>query len=208
MSTEGSIPGPRLVQDAADSAGSPREVRVLAFEPDTRPGEWRARQMALRRSAAALTSPPTQSLPPISPPRPRKTVRGVSPAAGSLPIRLPNGGAGSGDVVPPVQGRKVGVEIAPVEPMAADRARYFLTLAEQKLQVPERNTIWTIKEAAWKALECEGPTPFTAMELRFDDYGSLREVSLEGRLFPAGALVLSPWPEYILAVVWIDGNAR
>ncbi len=208
MSTENTRLGPRLVSDETESTKAAREVKVLAFEPNARPGEWQARQLALRRISAASPNPPTHTLPLVTAPRPRRGgLRGDARIA-PLPVRLPVDAENTVEGPSPGRGRKVGVEIAPVESMPVERARYFLTLAEQRLQVPERNTIWTIKEAAWKALECDGPTPFTAMELRFDDYGSLREVSLEGKLFPAGALVLSPWPAYILAVVWIDGNAR
>lgn len=208
MSNEDTRPGPRLVSEEDEPAKAPREVKVLAFQPDARPGEWQARQLALRRVSTAPTSPPAQTLPLVTTPRPPRGGRRGDPRSSPLPVRLPVNVSSTVEGPSSGRSRKVGVEIAPVEPMPAERARYFLTLAEQQLQVPERNTIWTIKEAAWKALECDGPTPFTAMELRFDDYGSLREVSLEGRLFPAGALVLSPWPAYMLAVVWIDGSAR
>jgi phosphopantetheinyl transferase len=104
--------------------------------------------------------------------------------------------------------RRVGVDLEQLIPIPAEAARYFLTERERKLDVPDRATLWALKEAAWKALECSDSIPFTALELQVEEGGVLRGVSLDGQRYAAGSAVSSPWPGYVLAVVWLEGEAE
>jgi len=103
--------------------------------------------------------------------------------------------------------RRVGVDLERLDPIPLETARYFMTADERRRSSPDLATFWALKEAAWKALECGDSTPFTAIELHFDDYDEVRAVSLDGRRFAAGASVLSPWAGYVVAVVWLDGES-
>ncbi len=185
--------------------GAPRKVRVLAFEPDERrTGEWRARQFALNRFAPdrqTAMAPPMPTLPVIAAPRRQTSPREIRSA---LPIPFPPRRAETVSLPPSPNGRRVGVEIVTSKPFPSDRVRYFLTLAEQRQEVPERRMLWALKEATWKALGRNEPHPCTALELTFDDDGTLRGAILDGVRFAAGGYTVSPWPEHILAVVWIE----
>jgi len=86
----------------------------------------------------------------------------------------------------------------------AAHAGYYLSVAEQQLARRYSLTdLWTLKEAAWKALRCDDALPFTALELRGDALGRIRAVRLWGAVRPARATVLRPWPGYVLALVWV-----
>lgn len=183
----------------------PKRTQIAAFEPDYRRGnEWRARQLALNRIRRDQIGPAT-ALPPLV----RGTLRGLGSGEVHTPAQLPLPYPKALAASVPEGNLRTGVEIAPFEPFPADRARYFLTLVEQRRALPDRHTLWTVKKAVWKALGGRGESvPFTSLELDFDDAGMLRGGVLAGSYFTAGGVVMNPWPGYILAMAWIEGDDR
>jgi 4'-phosphopantetheinyl transferase EntD len=100
----------------------------------------------------------------------------------------------------------VGIDLERLDGVAPEHARYFLTVREQRaagLLTP--TLLWVIKEAVWKALSLRDDVPLTALELDVDHRGSLRGIWLRGEHRTAAATLISPWPEYLVAAVWVEG---
>jgi 4'-phosphopantetheinyl transferase EntD len=64
----------------------------------------------------------------------------------------------------------------------------------------DATVLWTIKEAAWKALVLPRVAPFAALEL-VCVRGALTELRFEGSRWPARAQLHRPWPGYHATVV-------
>jgi phosphopantetheinyl transferase (holo-ACP synthase) len=93
---------------------------------------------------------------------------------------------------------RLGVDVERAGSVGEARRRYFLAPGEGGGL--DAAGLWTLKEAAWKALGCDEQLPFRALTLQLDGAGSLRAVALRGEIFPARATVATPWPGYVLAV--------
>jgi 4'-phosphopantetheinyl transferase EntD len=99
-------------------------------------------------------------------------------------------------------GWRVGVDIERVGRVAAHEARYFLTERElPQLRTTDATTLWCLKEAAWKALECGADVPFSALELKFDTAGRLVGVQLDGTRWSARARVRRLRNHWVAALV-------
>ena len=99
---------------------------------------------------------------------------------------------------------RLGVDLERADGLSTEYARYFLTRAEfQSHGTLTLNQLWALKEAAWKALECEARTPYTALELGFGMHGGLREIRLRQQCMPVRALVFNPWRRMVCAVVFV-----
>ncbi len=97
---------------------------------------------------------------------------------------------------------RVGVDLERCRTVRSRQLRYFLTSTERRDGARHSpTTLWVLKEAAWKALGCDGRTPFSAVALCFDPSGRLTAVSHDGRTIDVRAALFHPWPGFICAVV-------
>lgn len=116
--------------------------------------------------------------------------------------------AGRGAAIAVPAPARVGIDLERAGAVRPAHARYFVTRVEQRLARRLGLTaLWTLKEAAWKALDLPNATPFGALELRADAHGRVVEVSLCGVGRPARAMLARPWPGFVLAVVWLEEDA-
>jgi phosphopantetheinyl transferase (holo-ACP synthase) len=102
--------------------------------------------------------------------------------------------------------RRAGVDVERLDVVHPAHERYFLTAAERASRAGHGTTaLWALKEAAWKALRCRDGVVFSALELRFRG-DVLRAVALHGTEHRAAAAISYPWPGFVLAVVFLDGE--
>ena len=94
---------------------------------------------------------------------------------------------------------RLGVDVERAGSVGEARLRYFLAPGERDGGL-DPASLWTLKEAAWKALGCDERLPFRELALELDGAGGLRAVALRGQIFPARATLTTPWPGYVLAV--------
>ena len=100
---------------------------------------------------------------------------------------------------------RVGIDLERVGRVPAEHERYFLTAAERRAAGRHDSVaLWTLKEAAWKALELASDVPFHDLELGFDAGGSVRSVRCGVDVLPASASLSRPWPGFVLAVLWLE----
>ncbi len=86
-----------------------------------------------------------------------------------------------------------------------EHARYFLTARERRQAHGfPCAVLWAIKEAAWKALAIGDDVPLAALELDLNGRGTLCGVWLRGEWRAAIATLMSPWPGYLVAAVWVS----
>jgi len=105
-------------------------------------------------------------------------------------------------------GVRVGVDLEPAEAVPLGLARHFLTPREQDLASGGDPTVlWSLKEAAWKALALGRSLPLKALELCCEDAGGLRGVRVRGVFVPVHSQMSTPWPGYHMAMVWTTGGA-
>ena len=104
-------------------------------------------------------------------------------------------------------GLRIGVDLEVAGAVSRGQARYFLASAEEE-RVPGTDVtlLWSLKEAAWKALGLGRAVPFKALELCCDREGSLRGVRLWGAFLPMRSRLTSPWPGYHMTTVWMTGG--
>ena len=161
---------------------TPAERRACAALPsDVRRRDWRAGRLAAKRAVRAARLP-----------------------AARLTLSIAHVAGRAAAVAVPAPGR-VGIDLERAGAVRAAQARYFLTRAERRLARRLGLTVlWTLKEAAWKALRADDATPFAALELHADPRGGVEGVSLHGRRHRARALVARPWPGFVLAVIWVS----
>jgi 4'-phosphopantetheinyl transferase EntD len=178
-----------VVAVAAPEPGSPcglswQECRACSMLPETRRADWRASRLAASAARAAASAIP-----------------GCRPSS-SLSHR---DGRGAAAVDP--AGRPLGIDIERADAVAPGTERYFLSGGERHaLEALGASALWSLKEAAWKALLCDDYTPFHALRLVFDAEFRLVALELNGRTVPARAELSNPWPGYVLAVVVLEGK--
>jgi phosphopantetheinyl transferase (holo-ACP synthase) len=108
-------------------------------------------------------------------------------------------------VAPP--GMHVGVDLERVGAVHVPSTRYFLTKDERRRACGTDPTVlWSLKEAAWKALGLGRSVPLTSLEIAFDDDGRLHGVRVNGVFLPMHTRMSSPWPGFHMAVVWVTGG--
>jgi len=158
------------------------ERRACAALPGAvRRRDWRAGRLAAKRAVRAARLP-----------------------AARLTVSISHVAGRAAAVAAPAPSR-VGIDLERAGAVRPAQARYFLTRAERRLaRRLGLTTLWTLKEAAWKALGADDATPFAALEVHADPHGGVEGVSLHGRRHRARALVARPWPGFVLAVVWLS----
>lgn len=103
---------------------------------------------------------------------------------------------------------RVGVDLERCGSVKTRQLRYFLTPAERRGGRRHSPTaLWVLKEAAWKALGCNGGTPFTSVTLHFDARGRVSTVGRDGQMIGVRTALLRPWPGFVCAVV-AEGEPR
>ena len=113
--------------------------------------------------------------------------------------------AGRAAAVAAPRGPRVGIDLERAGRVDSAHHRLFLTAAERRAaRHHDGVALWTLKEAAWKALELGPDVPFTDVELDFDGGGSVCGVRHFGRSISARAVVSRPWPGFVLAVLWTE----
>jgi 4'-phosphopantetheinyl transferase EntD len=168
-------------------------------------GEWCASRVAAGRAAAAvLPDRIPVALRTSSPGRAPRVVSCDPEEAAPLPVRLSlshrDGRAAA--IADPI--RRVGVDLEREDAVPQGTERYFLTPGEIGATGLDATSLWALKEAAWKALECGDSTTFDALVLRFGEDDALRAVDLHGVSHPAVGVVMRPWPGYLLAALWLE----
>jgi 4'-phosphopantetheinyl transferase EntD len=166
---------------AATACLTPAERRVCAALPsDARRRDWRAGRLAAKRAVRAAGLP-----------------------AARLTVSIAHV-AGRAAAVAALAPGRVGIDLERAGSVRPAQARYFLTRAERRLARRLGLTVlWTLKEAAWKALRADDATPFLALEVHAGPRGDIESVSLHDRRHGARALVARPWPGFVLAVLWV-----
>ncbi|MDQ3950600.1 MAG: 4'-phosphopantetheinyl transferase superfamily protein, partial [Gemmatimonadota bacterium] len=102
-------------------------------------------------------------------------------------------------------GSRVGVDLEKLDAVPPEHMRYFLTTRERRqTNLYPSAVLWAMKEAAWKALALGDDVPLAALELDLDARGTLRGVWLRGEWRSATATLMSPWPGYLMAAVWVS----
>jgi len=158
-----------------------RACRALPGEDRRR--DWRAGRLAAKRAVAQL--------------------HGVRPTAPVL-VAVAHA-AGRAAAVAAVGPGRVGIDLERAGAIHPAYARYFLTRAERSLvRRFGITTLWALTEAAWKALGLANATVFSAVELLADRRGEITALTLHGERRCVRVLVTRPWPEFILAVVWVE----
>ena len=103
---------------------------------------------------------------------------------------------------------RIGVDLERQGSIDAAHIRYFLVPREQeqlgRLSVTD---LWTLKEAAWKALGLDDTIPFTRLELLFDADGAPYAARYGSMIEPIAAQLREPWPGWVAAVVLLAGTA-
>ncbi len=170
--------------------------------------DWRAGRIAAKRAAAAVTG--IQELDRFE----------LQPVPGAAPIVTVRDGSGGASVVPMVlslshrDGRAVaaasmapgglGVDLEHANAVRGAHVRYFLAANErQALKKRTPAELWTLKEAAWKAVQCGNTASFTELELGFDGAGAVETIAFRGQLRSAQATLFHLWLGYAVAVVWV-----
>lgn len=98
-------------------------------------------------------------------------------------------------------GSRVGVDLEREGVVERSELRLFLSEEEREQALDlDPTTLWTLKEAAWKALGVRRTDPFHSLALLFRD-GELAEAGHRGRRWPARARTTRPWPGYLVTVV-------
>jgi len=178
-----------------------------------RRSDWRAGRVAAKRAVAAvlgLDDPLRVTLVPVPGAAPLVEVRDVGGSHRVVPLAFSlSQCAGRAAAAASVARGGLGIDLELSDQVRAAHAGYYLSPSErERAGACGLTTLWTLKEATWKALRCDDTVPFTALQLEFDAAGAVAAVSLSGRTQPAVAHVLEPWRGYVLAIVWIPGEER
>jgi phosphopantetheinyl transferase (holo-ACP synthase) len=189
------------------------QVEYRAIDDPFRRRDWRASRLAAKRAAAralGIDDPSRIELASRHEAAPavgfRQLFGSAVPTGLSLSITHRQGRAAA---AASALGMRIGVDLERVGTVRPSHARYYLTVAEQRaLGGRDLAEAWALKEACWKALSCTGALPFTSVELRFDAAGAVSAISTRGIAVPARATVSSPWPGFVLAVLWLPGDLQ
>ena len=172
--------------------------------------DFRAGRLAAKRAASVFVGPrATGSIEVVTRAdgSPRLTLlqtRGVTVLPTELSISHRQGRAVA-VVAPP--GMRVGVDLERIGAVQAPSLRHFLTSSERRRAWgTDATVLWSLKEAAWKALALGRSLPLKALELAFDDEGKLHGVRVRGVFLPMHARMSSPWPGFHMAIVWMTGG--
>jgi len=99
-------------------------------------------------------------------------------------------------------GSRIGIDLEHAEAIDPARERFFLTERERRSAGGMTAAVlWTLKEAAWKALRLGSSVGFHELELEIDSSGDVRGVQCRGMSWRAVTALACPWPGYVLATV-------
>lgn len=194
----------------AEARLSPPEVGYCRQLPERRRTEFRAGRLAAERAVCELRPSSrgkvclTVRSRPGRPPTVWATDHcGVQQLRLSLSITHRDGRAAA---VACDRDTRVGIDLERRGAVPPGHLAYFMRQEEvdrARLRAPalDATMLWTLKEASWKALALPRSTPFTALELFFED-GELTELRHGGRRWRACARFRDPWPGYRVSTVW------
>jgi 4'-phosphopantetheinyl transferase EntD len=105
-------------------------------------------------------------------------------------------------------GTHLGIDLERLHGIDPSHERFFLTKRERSAGggVPSA-ALWTLKEAAWKALRLDGSVAFHELELDIGDAFEVRGVRCRGKWRRMSATIACPWPGYVMAVVHLERAA-
>ncbi len=104
---------------------------------------------------------------------------------------------------------RVGVDLERAGQIEHEHLRYFLSPGEWAVAGRAGATfVWTLKEAAWKALQLDDATPFSALRLAIDGASNLRGVWLDGDWIPAAAQSWRVSRDLLAAAVYVESSPR
>jgi 4'-phosphopantetheinyl transferase EntD len=104
---------------------------------------------------------------------------------------------------------RVGVDLERAGQIEHEHLRYFLSPGEWVVAERAGATfVWTLKEAAWKALQLNDATPFSALRLAIDRASNLRGVWLHGDWIPAAAQSWRASHDLVAAAVYVESSPR
>ena len=103
---------------------------------------------------------------------------------------------------------RIGVDLERQGSIDQAHARYFLVPRErEQLKRLSVTDLWTVKEAAWKAIGLDDTIPFTDLEILFGGDGAPYAVRFGSMIQPIAAQLREPWPGWVAAVVLLAGTA-
>lgn len=199
-----------VASDPGDDGLPPEERHACSTLPPHRRSDWRAGRMAARGAAASGLGLDDQepividSAPGRAPQIRLRARLPDDPPRNPLPLALSLAHRDGYAAAAVSRGaNRIGVDLEAAGAVPCSYARYFLTQRERDITcLRDPTEIWVLKEAAWKALGCDETVPFTALELQFDNQGAVTGVCLQGRTWPARAVISAPWPDYLVGVFW------
>jgi phosphopantetheinyl transferase len=190
-----------------DEGWMAEDRETIAGVAAERQGEWRAGRLALRRAAASVLGGSASGLR-LAPYRPGTAagleIEDSSGARSRAPLHVSVSHRDGRAVAVADPVRAVGVDLERDDAVPAGLERYFVAETERTAAATDLTRLWCLKEAAWKALGCGAELPFRELALEFDEAGEVRGVLVGTRRFPARARLSSPWPGYLLAIVWTE----
>jgi 4'-phosphopantetheinyl transferase EntD len=196
--------GLATIQEAI-GALTPDEHRTWSLLRGPRRKDWLVARVAARRAAQRLLGDEFNGALRVirEPGRAPRLIAGIDgPAPGLVPLRASWAHRHGRAVAVVDAGQPVGIDLERVGVVSPGSRRYFLTARESASGL-DLTSLWALKEAAWKALECSDTLPFRSLEILYDGEGEVAGVR-RGRLaYPARAALANPWPGYILAVLWL-----
>lgn len=130
--------------------------------------------------------------------------RGTSPS-GEYPVSIAHSGGHGVAALHADCSHRIGIDLERSDTVSLRYADYFATRRElEACPFADVTVLWTLKEAAWKALRCEPSMPFHALETLWTTWERPRGLCLAGVEHSARFLVLVPWPGWILSVVSVE----
>lgn len=187
---------------------TPAERRTgAAIRDPHRLSDWRAGRIAAKQAAATLAGIDELDrieLSPVQQSAPRLVFRdgAAESRCSSCKVSIAHRDGHAAAAVSR-NGVRVGVDLERERAVGVDLEHFFLNPEEREFPADwDRTKLWTLKEAAWKALSCDASVPFTSLVLRFDQEQALHALSFYGANVRAAATLTQPWPGYVLAVVW------
>jgi phosphopantetheinyl transferase (holo-ACP synthase) len=99
--------------------------------------------------------------------------------------------------------RRLGVDLERTGTVSPTQLRLFASRAERALGV-DPTTLWTLKEAAWKAFSCDATTPFHALTVAALEAAPAPMYvvfGLRDDIVPGFACIWHPWPGWLAALV-------
>jgi len=179
---------------------------------DDRRRDWLAGRQAARKAVAThLGVPPTRvRLARREGAAPNVLLRDEDATSRAMPISISISHCnGLGLAAVADEPARVGVDLERAGHIEREHLRYFLSAGEWA--VAERagaTLVWTLKEAAWKALRLNDATPFSALRLAIDTTSTLRGVWLYGDWIPAAAQSWRVSRDLVAAAVYVESSSQ